>query len=203
MPYTLAIGLVWFAVALVIGVGIGVLLRSVAAQRQPAKARAGGEQRAEIDRLRARVVDLEAQLAARVTADVAAVTADVGVVPSGGETTGPVPGDRMVPDRTATDHRAVTDDRSVADGAAVVDDLTVVEGLGPAVAELCHGIGITTWRDLAETEVSLLRTMLDDAGARFQVNDPSSWPQQAGLLAAGRWDEFRDLAESVRNRTSS
>ena len=86
----------------------------------------------------------------------------------------------------------------------VVDDLTVIEGIGPNVQELCHGIGIFTWRDLADTEVSLLRTMLSDAGSRVQLTDPATWPEQARLLADGRWTEFIDLASTVRaNRGGS
>ena len=80
----------------------------------------------------------------------------------------------------------------------VVDDLTVIEGIGPNVESLCHGIGIFTWRDLADTEVSLLRTMLEDAGSRVQLTDPDTWPEQARLLADGQWTEFVELASSVR-----
>ncbi|MCR8526626.1 hypothetical protein WB334_26670, partial [Escherichia coli] len=36
-----------------------------------------------------------------------------------------------------------------------LDDLTAIEGIGSAIAELCGGIGIHTWADLAATEVSL------------------------------------------------
>jgi predicted flap endonuclease-1-like 5' DNA nuclease len=74
-----------------------------------------------------------------------------------------------------------------------VDDLTAVEGIGPQIAELCHGIGIRTWAELSVTEVSLLRTMLNDAGQRFKAHDPSTWPRQAGLLASGDWAEFAAL----------
>ena len=77
------------------------------------------------------------------------------------------------------------------------DDLTAIDGIGPAVEELCAGIGIHTWDELARTEVSLLRTMLNDAGPRFRSLDPSSWPGQAGLLAAGRPDGSRSSGESA------
>lgn len=86
------------------------------------------------------------------------------------------------------------------DGRAIVqDDLKAVEGIGPTVEELCHGIGIRGWSDLAHTEVSLLRTMLEDAGARFKMHDPTTWPHQAELLAGGRWDEFAQLTASLRS----
>lgn len=91
----------------------------------------------------------------------------------------------------------------VAAGAVVLgrsidlDDLKVIEGIGPKIEELCHGIGIRTWFDLATTEVSLLRTMLTDAGARYKMHDPTTWPQQADLLAHGRWEEFAELTAAL------
>ena len=77
------------------------------------------------------------------------------------------------------------------------DDLTVVEGIGPAIAGLLAKDGIGTWRTLAETEVPRLQGVLDRGGARFRVHDPETWPVQAGLLANGRWAEFRRLAEHL------
>lgn len=84
-----------------------------------------------------------------------------------------------------------------------LDDLKVVEGIGPKIEELCHGIGIRTWHDLASTEVSLLRTMLTDAGARYKMHDPSTWPQQAELLAHGRWAEFAELSAELDRRKAA
>jgi hypothetical protein len=72
------------------------------------------------------------------------------------------------------------------------DDLTRVPGIVADVAELCSRIGIRTWEDLATTEVSLLRTMLDDAGPGFALVDPSRWPADAARLAANRWVDDGD-----------
>lgn len=177
MPYTLTAGLLWFATALVIGVCIGVLVRSVAARRQVARARATSDDLAELERLRSRVAELDAVAAERDALR-----------------------DELRRREAPPD---VADAESVLGHPVVLDDLTVVEGLGDGVQELCHGIGICTWSDLGETEVSLLRTMLDDAGARYQVHDPTTWPTQARLLADGRWAEFREVAESVRSRPTS
>lgn len=73
------------------------------------------------------------------------------------------------------------------------DDLRAIIGIGPAIERLCHGIGIRTWWDLATADAPVLKSMLADAGPRFGMHDPTSWPQQARLLAEGRWDEFRAL----------
>ena len=87
-------------------------------------------------------------------------------------------------------------------GAAVLgekvrlNDLTVVEGIGPKIADMLHTRGdIKTWWALHNADVELLRTLLAAAGPRFQIHDPSSWPQQAGLLAHGQWQEFKMLID--------
>lgn len=91
----------------------------------------------------------------------------------------------------------------VAAGAAalgrklVMDDLEVVEGIGPKIAEILRGAGIATWKQLAAADPAEIRATLEAAGPRFTAHDPGTWPQQAGLLAAGSWDEFKALAERL------
>jgi predicted flap endonuclease-1-like 5' DNA nuclease len=78
-----------------------------------------------------------------------------------------------------------------------LDDLKVVEGIGPKIEEMIHSTGVTSWWELANTEVAALQTMLDGAGPRYQVHDPRTWPEQARLLAEGRWAEFKALTEAL------
>jgi predicted flap endonuclease-1-like 5' DNA nuclease len=80
------------------------------------------------------------------------------------------------------------------------DDLKAIDGIGPKIESLCHGIGITSWRSLADADPDDLRTMLEDAGPRYRVHDPASWTRQAELLATGRWDELRSMIAEVRTR---
>jgi uncharacterized membrane-anchored protein YhcB (DUF1043 family) len=65
MPYTLMKGLGWFLAALVLGIVIGWLIRSVAARRQVAKARAQQVDAIELERLRGRIANLEPVVAER------------------------------------------------------------------------------------------------------------------------------------------
>jgi predicted flap endonuclease-1-like 5' DNA nuclease len=76
-----------------------------------------------------------------------------------------------------------------------LDDLTVVEGIGPKISELCSGIGVTTWRQLAGTDIAELQSMLDAAGSRYTVHKPGTWSQQAKLLATGKWTDFKTLTD--------
>ena len=269
MPYTLTKGLLWFLLALLIGVVIGWLLRSIRATSQLRAMRSVRHDSAELDQLRGRVANLEpvvaerdrlrAELAARDQAatnpgpgsgahvpstgtdaepdaaaattiepeaavDVVQVTEVIEVValgPDAATTEAPEPAtdtgatrDRPAESPTAMSTGADTPPAETRvsagvptpdlEGATAVlgkpvtaDDLTAIEGIGPAIAGLCHGIGITTWAELADTEVSLLRTMLADAGPGYSTHRPDTWPQQARLLAAGRWEEFRNLVSKL------
>ena len=62
-------------------------------------------------------------------------------------------------------------------------DLRKIRGIGPGIAAVLGARGITTWARLAQTEVADLRAILEEAGPRYRVHDPSTWPAQAAELA--------------------
>ena len=82
-------------------------------------------------------------------------------------------------------------------GKWAADDLKIVEGIGPAIERLLHAAGITTWRQLADTPVEQIRSVLRDAGSRFTMHDPATWPAQSGLAASGRFDELQTLQDEL------
>ncbi len=77
------------------------------------------------------------------------------------------------------------------------DDLKVVEGIGPKINELLLAGGIRTFIELADAPINRLKQILHDAGERYRIHDPSSWPQQARLCAEGQWDALRDLQDKL------
>jgi predicted flap endonuclease-1-like 5' DNA nuclease len=193
MSYTLMKGLGWFLAAFVLGIVIGWLLRSVTAKRQVARARAHHVDTVELERLRGRVANLDSVVAEcdRLRGELDELrVATASAVP---DQPPPIPEEPEAPAVPATPDMAEA--RKVLGRSVVLDDLKVIPGIGPKVENLCHGIGIRTWFDLSTTEVSLLRTMLNDAGPRFKTHDPTLWPEQARLLAEGRWSEFVALGQ--------
>jgi predicted flap endonuclease-1-like 5' DNA nuclease len=74
-----------------------------------------------------------------------------------------------------------------------MDDLKVVEGIGPKVEEVLHRDGIMTWKQLSNMQAERIKQLLVEAGPNFRILDPTTWPEQGGLLAQGRWVEFKDL----------
>lgn len=90
-------------------------------------------------------------------------------------------------------------DSKIAMGAVVEtpapDDLKKIEGIGPKIEQLCNGIGVYTWKQLSETSVDTLQKMLDDAGPRYQIAVPDTWPKQAEMAAAGDWDKLKEYQD--------
>ena len=79
------------------------------------------------------------------------------------------------------------------------DDMRKIEGIGPKIAEKLAEAGIASFADLAKSEVSKLQEVLDAAGSRYASRNPSTWPMQADLAAAAKWDELKDLQARIEN----
>lgn len=77
------------------------------------------------------------------------------------------------------------------------DDLTVVEGIGPKIAEHLQNAGINTFAELAAADQARLQQILTDAGPRFAIHKPDTWPEQAALAADGKWDELNKLKDEL------
>lgn len=77
------------------------------------------------------------------------------------------------------------------------EDLKVVEGIGPKIEMILKEAGIDNWHQLAEANVNNLKGILEKAGSRFRLNDPSTWPDQARLLSEGNYDKFKELTDKL------
>jgi predicted flap endonuclease-1-like 5' DNA nuclease len=76
------------------------------------------------------------------------------------------------------------------------DDLRKIEGIGPKISSVLQGAGVTTFARLAAADVGQLRQILREAGVR--TASPTTWPEQAGLAAAGQWDRLEALQAMLK-----
>ncbi len=81
--------------------------------------------------------------------------------------------------------------------SAEPQDLTRIEGIGPAISRILNEAGIVNYAQLADAAADRLREILEAAGPRFRIAQPTSWPQQANLAAEERWDELQELQDSL------
>lgn len=79
-----------------------------------------------------------------------------------------------------------------------VNDLKAIEGIGPKIASLLQDAGIKTWRDLSKTKVKKIQSILDNAGKRYALADPGTWPKQAELAADGKWSELEEYQDFLQ-----
>ncbi|PHI19190.1 50S ribosomal protein L27 [Lewinellaceae bacterium SD302] len=107
--------------------------------------------------------------------------------------------DNSTPDVDATpSKKAATSKITLPSGKKIKqDDLKLVEGIGPKIEGLLHGIGITTWQELADAPEEKVQQMLDDAGPRYRIHSPSTWAKQAKLAADAKWEELEKLQDEL------
>jgi NADH-quinone oxidoreductase subunit I len=67
------------------------------------------------------------------------------------------------------------------------DDLTRIEGIGPKISGILQDAGIKTFAQLAATDEERLEALLEEADL-LRLAKPKTWPRQAKLAAAGKWE---------------
>lgn len=77
------------------------------------------------------------------------------------------------------------------------DDLKIVEGIGPKIEELFHNSGIKTWKHLGETSVEKCQQILDNAGDKYKVHNPGTWPKQSQMAYEGKWNELKAWQDTL------
>ncbi len=79
----------------------------------------------------------------------------------------------------------------------VADDLSKIEGVGKKIAVLLKKEGVVTFKDLAKATIKSLQVILTAGGNQYSMHNPASWPKQAKLAAAGKWEELSKLQEEL------
>lgn len=101
----------------------------------------------------------------------------------------------LVSNKAENDKSANLANKKKADNG---DDLKVLEGIGPAIERLLNDNGINTYQQLASHSVAELEEILENAGPRFRVHVPETWPEQAALLRDGQVQAFQTLIEKLK-----
>jgi small subunit ribosomal protein S2 len=78
------------------------------------------------------------------------------------------------------------------------DDLTKVEGIGPKAAEALVEAGISTYAALSAADPEKIREILAAKSSRLTHLEPGTWPKQAGMAAAGQWDELKAWQDEAK-----
>ncbi|MCB9809796.1 50S ribosomal protein L21 [Candidatus Peribacteria bacterium] len=88
--------------------------------------------------------------------------------------------------------------QSTPKAASKGDDLTRIEGVGPKIADLLTAAGYETYASVSAATVADLQAVLDEAGPRYSVHSPATWPEQAALAAAGDFSALTALQEQLK-----
>lgn len=107
-----------------------------------------------------------------------------------------------IEEKTPATKKAVTKKQAVKKAATpkekpAVDDLTKIEGVGKKIAALLKKKEIITFKTLAKTSLKNLKTILEEGGNQYSMHNPTSWPKQAKLAAAGKWEELDQLQKEL------
>lgn len=144
------------------------------------------------DALRAAGITAFAQIAAMMPDDLERAVKDQGVRLIGTAATWP----QQAKTALGGDATEMEELKARVKKGTLFDDLTQIEGVGPKVKQVLNEAGIRTFKELAEATPDQLRSILTAANLKMMV--PDSWPQQAGLAAAGDLTGLKALQEKLR-----
>jgi len=99
---------------------------------------------------------------------------------------------------TASAKRKVTAAKKIRTNKA--DNLKLIEGVGPKLEAILLKNGIITFNDLAKSKVTTLRTILEKAGPRYNMHNPTTWAKQAKFAAKGQMTELKKYQATLNNK---
>lgn len=88
--------------------------------------------------------------------------------------------------------------KAAARPVIVKEDLTRIEGIGKKIEALLYKNKIYSYKELARSTISSLKAILEAAGNKYSMHNPGTWPKQAKLAAAGKWEELEALQEQLK-----
>jgi NADH-quinone oxidoreductase subunit I len=99
----------------------------------------------------------------------------------------------------AAAEKAAAAKKAEAAEPAQADDLKRIEGIGPKISGVLQAAGIKTFAQLADTDAERIKQILKEADPNLlNLADPTSWPKQARLAAAGKWEALERLQDRLK-----
>ena len=78
-----------------------------------------------------------------------------------------------------------------ATSKAKKDDLKKIEGLGPKASEALAKAGVDTFAKLSKKTAEEIKEILTEESTTLSHLVTTTWPKQAELAAAGKWEELK------------
>ena len=91
-----------------------------------------------------------------------------------------------------------TKPKAAAKVIVVKEDLTKIEGIGKKIEALLYKSNIQTYQQLSKKSIKAVKEILAAAGNKFSMHEPGTWPKQAKLAAAGKWEELEAWQQELK-----
>jgi predicted flap endonuclease-1-like 5' DNA nuclease len=82
--------------------------------------------------------------------------------------------------------------------AIIKDDLTKIEGIGKKIEGLLNKNKLYTYRQLSKSTITGLKAILESGGNKYSMHNPGTWPKQAKLAAAAKWEDLALLQQQLK-----
>jgi predicted flap endonuclease-1-like 5' DNA nuclease len=82
--------------------------------------------------------------------------------------------------------------------AIVKDDLTKIEGIGKKIEALLYKNKVYNYKQLSKATITGLKAILESGGNKYSMHNPGTWPKQAKLAAAGKWEDLALLQQQLK-----
>ena len=90
-----------------------------------------------------------------------------------------------------------------ATGEVNLKELQAVEGIGPKISQVLADHGVHNLATLAQTQVERLQEILSEAGARYKLADPATWPEQAKIGVSDGMKALKGFQKSLKGGRKS
>lgn len=75
------------------------------------------------------------------------------------------------------------------------DDLKLIEWIGSAIEKVLFKYWVRTYSDVVSEDVVGLEEILKQAGSKYAMHNPATWPDQARLAMQKKWSELEEYQE--------